>query len=391
MIRRAWYVTMLTICSIVVGTDVGLAVSVASADDEPDFEILKVVAAARAENIEGLATWQGRATLTWDRRFESGELDSYFSFKSDFAYDRSTDSARWGVLVDERRYNLAVAVSDPVTPDNPEFFGGMVKGDLHYRFAPGEITKDGEKLNTLVIVPRQGQRIEGFSTDFHPMWYLAHYGQDINDELLYAYTNREILNTAEIRHSISRQANVIVWEKQSEAVVNRFHFDLSKGGSLLRYEAQNEKKAGREVWEWQWENYSGVWLPSALEYNSSGRLSDGTFSSNSVHVEFLENRVNEPLHEDEFSVEHLGVKRGTLVSDNIAGISYRYGEPVADDRHLPRDLLNPDAPTSAVALEAAAAVIPRAGKDNAGIAKEREAALDRYFRDLEVELVPKQA
>jgi hypothetical protein len=288
---------------------------------EGDPELIPLVLNARKENMERISTWRGNATLEKTRAFENGmsEIDSIEEV--DFAFDQNLDAVRWNLIVHERAY---ASGGPSVSPDKPENHDGLLRGDQFFRHEPGLITPEGEKHNTLVILPREKQKIQGFAHDFHPMWYFTPGGGKVDAFLSSYYENKDNSGSKDKKTSITREGDLVIWELGRGDRVKRYVFDLSKGGNIK--ESISSSPRAESQYAWSYEQIDGVWVPVEFEFNSLQKYPNGDSRQISRKVSFSDNEINIPLADDEFTLDRLGVVHGTQVSDNILGIAYRYGE-----------------------------------------------------------------
>jgi hypothetical protein len=175
------------------------------------------------------------------------------------------------------------------------------------------------------------------------MWYFTQRGYNFQDRLLHAY--RESNNPALCPATVERKQDLVIWELRwkelqgSYEAVNHFEMDLSKGGNLVRYYATSTPETS-ELCEWAYEEKEGIWVPCRFTWECVGKDAKGDRRKNIRRVQFTENIVNQPLDAAEFSVEKLGVKMGTRVTDRIAGVAYKYGltPPMPDKGEAGPDL-----------------------------------------------------
>ncbi len=312
----------------IVFVSVGTSLSVSAYNGDP--ELLLLLQNARKDSMERITTWRGRAALDKATAHDNGTLEIGSVEEAEFAYDRNLNTLRWNLVVHERVYEKQ---GPSVSPSNPEHYGALLKGDLFYRHDPNLVELDGTVKNTLVIFPRDQQRINGFASDFDPMWYFTRAGYDVDKFLAFHYENRDKPNFNVSGKSIAREGDLVTWETGGSDIVNRWVFDLSKGGSLVRFEGKDPHADVQ--YDWGYEQINDVWVPSTFEFKNRQIDSAGEARRELRKVVFTNNEINVSLADDEFTLERLGVKPGTRVTDTVLGVAYLYGDDVVSHIGLP--------------------------------------------------------
>jgi hypothetical protein len=183
----------------------------------------------------------------------------------------------------------------------------------------------------LVIWPSDKSRVGVYSYGFDPMWYLnGEATVDIDDlaDLLMTYykeaSNPSLLSESQSTFKISRDDDLVTLDICDKDLLNRHVFDLSKGGTLVKY--YGESKGGTESREWVYEQKDNAWVPMTFTLNSrwSTPLPSGR-TKYTRKVTFTENILNQPVDASEFTMERLGVQVGDPVSDHRLGLLYNYG------------------------------------------------------------------
>jgi hypothetical protein len=182
-----------------------------------------------------------------------------------------------------------------------------------------------------------------FGRDFDIRFYFSKGGQDLDDLL-----RMRIDAFEELPESLDHVTmdKIVVGDMEliemggtfeSAGVVREFvsRFDLARGGNPV-FVSRHEN--GQEVWRSSHEYYydvrSELWFPSfahILVWNidASGRR----YLHRELLVEFsINTRINQPWSRpDIFEIEGLGLRKGDLVMDEMAGKRYRYREELESD------------------------------------------------------------
>jgi len=112
------------------------------------------------------------------------------------------------------------------------------------------------------------------------------------------------------------------FDVRGTSAVNRYVFDLGKGGAQVSYYA---KSSGEEKWDYQYEQKGGIWVPKSVSWARSYRQ-DGMEMRLKREVSFTVNRVNEPVDREAFSLVKLGLKPNDWIRDRVSDLSFRYME-----------------------------------------------------------------
>jgi hypothetical protein len=188
------------------------------------------------------------------------------------------------------------------------------------------------------------------------MWYLKGRvtagADDLADLLMeyYEQSSDQSFRESDCTLKVNRDADLVIFETRGENVLNRFVFDLSKGGSPIK--VLIESSVGTQTREWTYEQRGDVWIPKSFTYTSqwSGPQSDGS-TKLLRKVTFTENILNRPVAATEFSLDKLGLKVGDLVSDHKLGMRYQYGGP-SDEAALQAGNLPEDEPAAGIQSDA---------------------------------------
>jgi|GEM_PF-2316142 len=324
------------------------------ARSEGDIELLRLVATAHQANRAGIDTWQGHADIESTLGDANGiMLRDMFSVA--FVSDCRRDVTRWTWIHDERFVREGVGIEgQPMTKAVLEPLSAMTTRHGFYRYAPGITTREGERLNTLVIWPPERARRRSYSECFNPMWYLTGHMTKLTDDFIgrLVFLYRRVKNDGAPYINATRNGNVVILEIDNGTVLNRHYFDLAQGGNVVKYFAQSG--GDTELREWTYERKAGVWVPRTFVFNfdvSSPEYLGNT--SRTWKVTFVENVVNEPVPVSQFSLKALGYKSSEQLNDQRTNLSPIYdGARTWDERILRESkALPPPAPYEELPLE----------------------------------------
>ncbi len=297
---------------------------------EDDVELLKVTALAQRDNIKRIATWEGSSSVEESNEDAKGVTIREASVFH-FIYSRDHQATRWEWRGQSRYVRKGLTVGGrPVDPNWwSNWANEMRKGDGFYKYELGRITKEGQKGGTLVIWPSRKAEEGVYAYSFDPMWYLKGRvtagADDLADLLMeyYEQSSDQSFRESDCTLKVNRDADLVIFETRGKDVLNRFVFDLSKGGSPIK--VLIESSVGTQTREWTCEQRGDVWIPKSFTYTSQWLQPRPNGETKLTRkVTFTENVLNRPVAAAEFSLAKLGVKIGDPVSDHRRGVFYHY-------------------------------------------------------------------
>ena len=288
----------------------------ATARTKGDIELLRLVATAHQANRAKIRTWQGRAQIEVIHSDANGVI-MRDKQTVDFLSDRSRDVTRWKWTHDERKVRKGLEIEGQLVPDILlETINAMTTRRGFYRRAPTTTTREGRRLNTIVIWPSQRVRSGSYSDCFDPMWYLTGHMTKCLDDLVerLAFLYRRVKNEGISDIIATRQGDSVFLQLGDEHLLNRHIFDLSKGGNVVKYHAASDDST--ELREWTYEQVDGAWLPKTFVFTYDVK-SPSTYgeTSRTRSVTFVENVLNSPIPVSQFSFDALGYQDGEQVTD----------------------------------------------------------------------------
>jgi hypothetical protein len=340
------------------------------AESKGDIELLRLVAKAHQANRAAIDTWQGHAHIESTHADANGiVLQDMFSV--DFLSDCRREVTRWTWTHDERHVREGLELNgEPVLKTVSEPISAMTTRMGFYRRAPGITTREGERLCTLVIWPPERARRRSYSECFNPMWYLTGHMTKLTDDFigLLVFLYGRVKNDGATHIIATRDGNVIILERGNESLVNRHTFDLSRGGNVAKYFAQDQ--GGTERREWTYEYKDGVWIPKTFVFNHRTKSPDAIGSTDRTwKVTFVENIVNEPIPVSEFSLKALGYKSDESLTDQRKNLPPIYEGARTWDQRILREAeaSPPPAPYEELPLEFAAPLLGKPLPDLNGV------------------------
>lgn len=297
----------------------------AFAQGDVDLDVLKVAADRHRANRERIATWEGRVAVTTSRQGMGAPYDGTLRATGRFAWDVASGNKRWNWDGDP--------LSPPSDLSERNSNGGMLKDNAYYMLH----RKDPSHAVTVLVGPAEDARdvIGGWwNPVLNPEIWIDYHGAKLDEFLLMMRRDWEKAKVhPELDYSLRRTGSVLFLERHMKPKTGfnggqTEEIDLAQGGNLVRF--FNESGDGIEDWRWKWEEASGVWVPKQIDIVSKRK--PNTIESRTFVI--TENRVNESLPPDAFTVEAMGARPGDFVLDKRTGTKYRIPlpEPVAPPR-----------------------------------------------------------
>jgi hypothetical protein len=292
------------------------SISPAEAGSKGDIELLRLVATAHQANRARIRTWQGRAQVEVINADANGVIMRDRQ-TVDFLSDRSRGVTRWKWAHDELYVRKGLEIKGHSVPDTLlETFNAMTTRRGFYRYAPAITTREGQRLNTIVIWPPEKARRSSYSDCFDPMWYLTGHMTKCLDDLVerLAFLYRRVKNEGISDIIATREGDLVSLQLGDEHLLNRHTFDLSRGGNVVKYYTRSDY--GTELREWTYEQIDGAWVPKTFVFNHTVK-SPGIYgeTSRTRSVTFNDNILNRSIPVSEFSFKALGYKDGEQVTD----------------------------------------------------------------------------
>ncbi|MHB1034018.1 MAG: carboxypeptidase regulatory-like domain-containing protein [Pirellulales bacterium] len=288
-------------------------------------ELLRYVASTHRENKARIRTWQGQATL--DHRNMSYRLavGGEYSAKIQFAFDRTRKSVWWNTTLDRLAHiRGGVKTPQPV----PQVSNGMQTPEGLYRLeSVGMFVDPAKRPLTLVIHPTDEtsdarNRLRLYY-EFNPLFFTETPDRDVARDIssyLRSADDPERATTKVTREGDDVTIDMAI-DMGGNEFVDRLTVSLAQGCNPIRYAVGWAQPDGpTRQYRWTYELRDGIWLPKTWteRHHSEGSLDVEN------KVTFVENRVNQPVEPEAFSLSRLGLKPGDNVDDRRTGQKYQY-------------------------------------------------------------------
>jgi hypothetical protein len=273
-----------------------------------DRDLLRGIARQVTDNLARIRTWQGEVTITShsNRRGQDFRSKSRVRFLYDALAPAEQSLRRVEAVI---RTAGQEGVEERVYEDN-----GYIKDDVYYLVSiiPGTsrqlVLKDFRKA-------RPSIRSEHFSA----LWYMTCEGQSI-PEMLDRCLRPRVRRSGSYFQTAEEQGLVKLEFVRNDKPVQHYLFDPAQGGCLVENWGDDGWVMAR--YRCTYQQVSGAWIPKTVDYEyKSVRERDGTETK---HLEWTNQKINEPLPQGAFAWEALGLQPGDLVSDAINQTAYEY-------------------------------------------------------------------
>lgn len=278
--------------------------SASGAESRIDTELLELAASTHEANIDRLRTWSGRVRVTMSmgaaKEAEGPARERTSTLFVSFYYDRTKQAKRWAWTHEgsERRF--------PVVRD------GMIKEGVFYRSGP---IKPGpnEGSRRFTIESPYAISPDPMPKDFDATYWFTDHGSPLTERFrAYCVMVEKGHNPDDV--VVSRDGERVILELGGNDVLNRLTVDLSEGGLFVAYDGESSGVAER--WRYQNEQVAGVWVPKEI---SQEVINSKAGRRVALELEWLENRVNEPIAAEEFTLAKIGIRRGDRIYDHRSG------------------------------------------------------------------------
>lgn len=293
---------------------------------EGDLELLRLVANGYKANFEKIETWQGKASIDFERLPNGAVSDTNFKNikrrnSVEFLYDADRDAARWYWNKLEGKVTGGKSQTE-----EPYFASGMVKKQQLYTLFPVSPTSPRPPGN-VSIMPKSSYRGHlGWNGKFHPAYYFQCVERDWHKRLIFYYENADHPDMS--RGKVERKGNIVTFEviSRTSGAINYHEFDLSKGGCLVKYLAKDSIIT--ETWDFEYEQVDDVFVPKKVTHEN---IDSNKSRTSKRIVVFTQNILNKPIDPREFELDKLQLQSGDKVQDWVTGIKWRYGLPELPD------------------------------------------------------------
>jgi hypothetical protein len=296
-----------------------------------DGELLQRMATEHRDNKERILTWTGSATVNVSEMEDAGLNGVRNVAHVDFAYDQRSSRMRWAWTYDQCTQIKGGQEGHVVLGSKV----GMVKDNAYYVADPASRHSNGAQQ--FIIRGLDELRRGHMSDDFDPFVYFAPHDVSLDgrfEGLYELWKKAKEQGGSRSGWTVTQDGDLVTVETQREipdygSVVNRYLVDRSRGSTLRSYESSDPDV--RQMFEFDFENVGGAWLPKTFSL-SLGNLKRGKTAS--AEVRWTENRINEPLSEEEFSLDAIGARSGDRVDDTRAGARFTFRPETVRQPHI---------------------------------------------------------
>jgi hypothetical protein len=286
-----------------------------------------LVASEYRSNTKAIQTWRGKVRYTErvsDKskkgrkdKLNEGWEDRETVTELEFAYDFAAKKYIFFATQSEQSRNKEGQARNKTGRIG---WGGIRTAKGYYRVPEwrmdgneGQVTRP-----SLLLQPLDSASPGDFSPDFDPLWYFRLNGDDVYERLMFFHKNAELKSMEDV--AVSRERNLVTLTLgKPEKAINKYVFDLDQGGNPIEVSGSGRAVSATDARSFV--KVGTIWVPkTATARNTNikvGRLFERKMS-------WLENVVNEPIPEEVFLPEKIGLRTRDLVQDSRTGIQYRY-------------------------------------------------------------------
>ncbi|QDU36499.1 hypothetical protein Mal4_07850 [Maioricimonas rarisocia] len=292
-----------------------LLVSRAEAEVTGDLSLLTKVADLQKKNLDAIEQWTGRAELKFRKRAPEG-YDLTYSVDARFWHDAVARASCFSWLITESSTRFD-ARENLVNSLQGHRAGELQLGEDYYIMPLSAVKPD--YVPVVQLVPRREPTFGSVSQMFYPMSYFRLWNSKSEEFFakMLKYSGEEWMHI-HIRQE-GQQVLLDTGGARYPEFRKQYVFDLSQNGLLVKFEGRDPKRG--ESQRQTYREFSGVYLPVHTVYRNARH--DGTdVSEKEVH--WKDQTLNEPIPEESFTLEAMGVPAGAQVVDIQTRQTYRY-------------------------------------------------------------------
>jgi hypothetical protein len=276
----------------------------------------------RKNNKERIQTWQGHVHYLDDAQFnedQSARLNGLsqrtFDINIRFACDAARDAVRWDWVYAHKRFVRNAKEGD----ETRGRISGIIKSGTLYKYG-NRFVGTSQQLH---ISRPEADAPHEFEV-FDPRDYFSRTsGTTANLDEVLANCYGAMIDPASMKPgstatkmSAVREGQKVILEIRSPTSLNRYEFDLAQGGNLVSYMGQSD--GIKQNLHCAYEQREGAWVPLKWisDYvNDSPSDQQGRHMVARQSLEFVDNTINLPIDEADFTVEALKMNEGELIVD----------------------------------------------------------------------------
>jgi hypothetical protein len=336
--RRYYFIVICLPALLLVGR-----ASTAATSFNGDRELLKLIAEADMANRDRIDTWSGDITIVAEIK-KAGVGQTYLKQSTGhFLFDRTRDG-------------VTCRLDECVSTDKDARMSTAFLEKYHrVRYTLGELcvrTEMVTKKGCYDYQPSKNQlmiRIRNLKPgrdwlNLPPLRYTAasQIGrrQSIHDRLMMRYHRWRVgmrrssrrANPRNTSIDVDRNQDIVTYvyddsyeDKGSRGLNETYKFDLGKDAKLIYHclYTKDREKESRCTHEWTYAKVSGIWIPETHTCIVRNSGENGA-SEELEYVAFKNQKVNEPIDPNVFTVTSLGMPSGTEIVDSTEARIYRY-------------------------------------------------------------------
>jgi hypothetical protein len=316
--RKALHVTACCISAIILVSIVSSYENPAFGQITGDARLLKVASTYYKENRAKIKTWSGVVEVESEVSRPDGPTRKYRS-SVEFAFDAKRAATRWNWS-----YEDFVVVYDGRAQDQPPIglHNGLVRDSALYLV---DFKPNVPGTRTFVIHEPSETIFGPMSQDFDPFYFMSDHGEEMDKRLTGIHNHRD--SPGAKNWTVERDGDLITVRSEStiEAygggiLAAQYDIDLAKGGNpvlLTNISPINDERLAVVL-----DRINDVWIPREVDYSHTQLRSGKATKHSRSRLSWRVSRVNEVLHEDEFSLARIGARPGDRVSDSRSGVEY---------------------------------------------------------------------
>jgi hypothetical protein len=300
--------------------------------ESPSLQILLTAADAFASNYKQIRTWRGTVNVKYSglsRGVSEPILGTDPVMETiDFVSDFPDESHRWTRREEARRPTWRkyppLEAFDELQPtsigDAAAEISCMIHHGDYYRFLQSATRTPGSSFRCSVTTARENFYYKEVvpPTFYVPSLFRDPGGLTIGDFM------RGLVKIAPGRWSIVQDGSLITARREADRMSYTCIVDLASAGNAIAIILTGPNGISEHAWKYQ--EHDGVWVPESYTRTVSSRNDAGGFvTSRNAEYVWTESVVNEPLPEDAFSLEAIGVRRGDIVDDSVRSVLYTFG------------------------------------------------------------------
>jgi hypothetical protein len=279
------------------------------------IETLLEVREQYIQNRDLLKTWQGMMRLTENLEEVAANHESEYRFDVLFHVDVENQ-----LYASEATCTLSHDVRDGTTRDG--FYDGARIGELRLQGSYvnlGPILPGTSQTSSATINPGLASDLGWSSYTQHPLSYNRILNDPIDVRMSAAV---DVWKKDWCLSSVRRDESIVTLVQRSSTVANAVNtsvLDLSRGGNLISFQSRDPIVEGDRTISYA--RINSVWVPDSLTFTHWDREAK---RRRKRQIEWITQKVNEPLPADIFSLDGIHTPPGTMISDRGANKLYEF-------------------------------------------------------------------